>query len=259
MNTVILGGTKGMGRALARLLAERGHRVFLLGRDLDDLSRSAADLRVRAGSGDRKQDDKDAQNAQIVACDRPCDLDRPETIGPALDAAWSRLGRVDAVISTAGAFATQEKLEEDPALCERVLRTNFVSTILFCEEARRRLLDQGGGTLCAFSSVAGDRPRKPVVLYGASKAGLSAYLDGLDHRYHGAGLRVINVRPGFVRTGMTAGLRPPPFAGEPEQVAEDVLAALLDPRPVVYTPRVWQLVMLGIRSLPRAVMRRIGF
>jgi NAD(P)-dependent dehydrogenase (short-subunit alcohol dehydrogenase family) len=253
MNTVILGGTKGMGRALARLLAERGHRVFLLGRDLDDLARSAADLRVRAGHGGSNQDDP------IGSCDRPCDLDRPETIGPALDAAWQRLGRVDAVVSTAGAFATQEELEEDPALCERVLRTNFVNTILFCEEARRRLLDQGGGTLCAFSSVAGDRPRKPVVLYGASKAGLSAYLDGLDHRFHAAGLRVINVRPGFVRTGMTAGLRPPPFAGEPEQVAQDVLAALQDPRPVVYTPRVWQLVMLGIRSLPRAVMRRIGF
>lgn len=250
MNTVILGGTKGMGRALARLLAEHGHRVFLLGRDLEDLSRSAADLRVRAGCGDA---------TQIAAGDRPCDLDRPETIGPALDAAWQRFGHIDAVISTAGAFATQEQLEEDPALCERMLRTNFVNTILFCEEARRRLIDQGGGTLCAFSSVAGDRPRKPVVLYGASKAGLSAYLDGLDHRFHAAGLRVINVRPGFVRTGMTAGLRPPPFAGEPEQVARDVLAALKNPRPVVYTPRVWELVMLGIRSLPRAVMRRIGF
>ena len=70
-----------------------------------------------------------------------------------------------------------------------------------------------------FSSVAGERGRKPVVLYGAAKAGLTRYLEGLDHRFHATGLRVICVKPGFVKTSMTSGLRPPPFAGEPEQVA----------------------------------------
>ena len=131
--------------------------------------------------------------------------------------------------------------------------------VLFCEAARKLLLTQGGGTLCVFSSVAGDRARKPVVLYGASKAGLSAYLNGLDHKYYSSGLRVICVRPGFVKTGMAAGLRPPPFSGEPEQVAREVRAALLCPRPVVYTPIVWELVMTAISMLPRAVMRRINF
>lgn len=249
MNAVILGATKGMGRALARLLAERGDKLYLLGRDADDLERSAADLRVRGGQ---------AGPLPEISCGT-CDLETPETLEPALAAAFAKLGRVDAVIVTAGLFATQEQLEADAALAERLLRVNFVNTVVFCEAARKRLLAQGGGTLCAFSSVAGDRPRKPVVLYGASKAGLSAYLDGLDHRFHAAGLRVICVRPGFVKTGMTAGLKPPPFAGEPEQVARDVLRALLAPRPVVYTPAIWQLVMLGIRTLPRAVMRKIAF
>ena len=94
-----------------------------------------------------------------------------------------------------------------------------------------------------FSSVAGDRGRKPVVLYGAAKAGLSRYLEGLDHRYHGEGLRVITVKPGFVDTAMTDGLTPPPFAGTP----------------VVYAPGIWQAVMLAVRALPRAVMRRASF
>jgi short-subunit dehydrogenase len=136
---------------------------------------------------------------------------------------------------------------------------NFTGTILFCEAARKRLLARGGGTLCVLSSVAGERARKPVVIYGASKAGLSAYLEGLDHKFRAAGLRTICVKPGFVRTSMTEGLPQPPFAADPEPVAKTILRAIDRGTPVVYAPAIWALVMLVIRSLPRAVMRRIGF
>jgi short-subunit dehydrogenase len=97
------------------------------------------------------------------------------------------------------------------------------------------------------------------VLYGSTKAGLSAYLEGLDHKFHDQGLKTICVKPGFVKTSATDGLKPPPFAGEPEGVAQDVLRALDAGAPVLYTPRIWALVMLVIRWLPRFVMRRIGF
>ena len=85
------------------------------------------------------------------------------------------------------------------------------------------------------------------------------YLEALDHKYHAQGLHVLCVKPGFVKTGMTAGLKPPPFAGEPEQVARDVLRAMDARRALLYTPRMWALVMLVIRLLPRFVMRKIGF
>jgi short-subunit dehydrogenase len=107
--------------------------------------------------------------------------------------------------------------------------------------------------------VAGERGRKPVIIYGATKAGLSAYLEGLDHKFRVQGLKTICVKPGFVKTGMTAGLKPPPFAGEPEPVARRVLQAIDRGTPVVYAPPIWALIMMVIRSLPRAVMRRIGF
>ena len=94
------------------------------------------------------------------------------------------------------------------------------------------------------------------MIYGSSKAGLSAYLEGLDHRFHAQGLRVVNVKPGFVKTGMTAGLPAPPFAGEPVGVARHALAKIDRSRPVVYTPRMWWLVLRIIRFLPRFVMRR---
>jgi NAD(P)-dependent dehydrogenase (short-subunit alcohol dehydrogenase family) len=188
-----------------------------------------------------------------------CDLERPEGFAAALDAADAALGNFDAVVVTAAMFATQDQLEADLELARRVLTVNYAHTVVFCEHAKSRLLARGGGRLVVFSSVAGERGRKPVVLYGSSKAGLSAYLEGLDHKYAAQGLRVVCVKPGFVKTGMTAGLKPPPFAGEPEGVAKQVVAALDAGTPVLYTPTMWALVMLVIRWLPRLVMRKINF
>ena len=138
----------------------RGKRrsIVLLGREEADLERSAADLRVRGSEG------------SVVGVAR-CDLESRDTFVPALASAKQLLGRVDAVVVTAGLFGTQQQMEDDLDLTERILTVNFVSTVLFCEEARKLLLSKGG-TLCVFGSVAGDRPRKPVVLYGASKRAL---------------------------------------------------------------------------------------
>jgi short-subunit dehydrogenase len=234
-----------MGRALARSMAARGDQLFLLGRNEQDLARSAADLEIR-GTGDK-------------VGFAHCDLSDLASFAPALDRADEALEGFDTVVVSAGVFATQEQLEADPERCEELLQTNFTGTVGFCESARKRLLARGGGTLCAFSSVAGDRGRKPVVLYGAAKAGLSHYLEGLDHRFHDQGLRTVLVKPGFVKTSMTAGLTPPPFAGEPERVARVILAAIDRGRSVVYAPPIWRWILLAIRLLPRAAMRRISF
>ena len=245
MKAVLLGATKGMGRALARLMAARGDQLFLLGRDAGDLEKSAHDLELRGAKGG--------------VGSAPCDLEQPAQFAPALGAADAALGGYDTVVVTAGAFATQDRLEEDAELALTLLRVDFAHTVAFCEEARRHLMARGGGTLCVFSSVAGDRGRKPVVLYGAAKAGLSAYLEGLDHRFRAQGLRTVCVKPGFVKTSMTEGLPSPPFAGEPEGVARVVLKAIDRGTPVVYAPGIWRWVMTVIRLLPRAVMRRVGF
>jgi len=245
VKVVFLGATRGMGRALARLMVQRGDQLFLLGRDPEELARSAQDLEVVAGGG------------KVDAA--WCDLLQPDTFAAALDQAARALNGFDTVVVTAGLFATQEQLEENAALRQDLLTADFTNTVQFCEAARRTLLAAGGGTLVVFSSVAGDRGRKPVILYGAAKAGLSHYLEGLDHKFRAHGLRTICVKPGFVKTGMTAGLKPPPFAGEPDAVARVVLKAIDRGRPVVYVPGIWRWVMLVIRNLPRAVMRRIGF
>jgi decaprenylphospho-beta-D-erythro-pentofuranosid-2-ulose 2-reductase len=246
VKAVVLGASKGLGRAIARVLAEQGAEIYLLGRDRADLAQSAADLELRGG-----QKHKVAFGI--------CDLESPANFHDAVAEADRALSGLDTVIVTAGLFAAQDKLENDLELTQRLLTVNFSNTVVFCEHARQRLIANGGGTLCVVSSVAGERGRKPVILYGASKAGLSAYLEGLDHKYYDVGLRVVTVKPGFMKTTMTEGLKPPPFAGEPEQVAKDVYRAIQRHTPVLYTPRMWALVMFVIRLLPRFVMRKIGF
>lgn len=246
MKVVILGGTSGIGRAVAQRMAARGDAVFLLGRSGVDLERSAADVTARHPS-------------QATCAWALCDLEDPSGFALALDAADAALGQFDAVIVTAAMFATQEALEADVELTRRLATVNYANTVTFCEHARKRLLARGGGWLTVLSSVAGDRGRKPVGIYGSGKAGVSAYLEALDHRFRAAGLWVLCVKPGFVKTAMTAGLKPPPFAGEPDGVARDIVRAMDRKLPLIYTPGIWRLVMLVIKHLPRFVMRKIGF
>jgi short-subunit dehydrogenase len=245
VKAVLLGATRGMGRAVARVLAARGERLFLLGRDPEQLARSAHDL--------------EARGARAPVGTAHCDLLDPLGFDAALEAADRALDGFNTAILSASLFAPQDVLEADGPFRRDLLAADFAHSVEWCEAVRARLLPRGGGTLCVFSSVAGERGRKPVVLYGAAKAGLSRYLEGLDHRYHAEGLRVVTVKPGFVDTAMTEGLAPPPFAGTPEAVAVRVVRAIDRGRPVVYAPGIWQAVMLAVRALPRAVMRRASF
>ena len=110
-----------------------------------------------------------------------------------------------------------------------------------------------------FSSVAGDRGRKPVILYGAAKAGLSAYLEGLDHKFRSPGLKTICVKPGFVRTGMTEGLPEPPFAADPDQVAASAVKRDRPRHAGGLRPADLGAGDAGDSLAPARVMRRVGF
>jgi len=242
VKVALFGATRGIGRSLARLMAERGDALALLGRDPEALARSADDLAILGA-------------ARVATA--PCDLLQPAGFGAALDAAIAALDGLDTVVLSAAEFARPQDLDADPGRAARLVAANFTHSVAFLEEARQRLLARGGGTLCVFSSVAGDRPRRLTGLYGATKAGLSHYAESLDLRDRPRGLRVVLVKPGFVHTGMTAGLPAPPFAGEPDAVARRVLTAIDRGWPVVHAPAIWRALMLVVRALPRAVLRRV--
>ncbi len=160
MKTVLLGASKGMGRALARLLAARGDRLFLLGDHVEELAISARDLEIRGAATPVKA--------------AHCDLLQPDTFAPALDQAQQELDGFDTVVVTAGIFATQEQLESDPQLTARLLTADFTNTVLFCEEVRKRLLPKGDIT--DFWGGKGDRRAFPEQSSeGGAKARLSPF------------------------------------------------------------------------------------
>jgi len=116
---------------------------------------------------------------------------------------------------------------------------------------------QGHGTLCVFSTVAGERPRRSNFVYGSSKAGLDAFAQGLGDSLVGTGVNVVVVRPGFVHTKMTQGLDAAPLATTPEKVAEATLEGIAKGAHTVWAPPALRYVMSVLRHVPRPIFRRL--
>jgi short-subunit dehydrogenase len=117
---------------------------------------------------------------------------------------------------------------------------------------------RGSGTIIGISSVAGDRGRSTNYIYGSAKAGFTAFLSGLRNRLISKGVRVITIKPGFVRTRMTEGLDLPAIlTATPEELAGAIRRAHKKGRLIIYHRFVWRLIMLVINNLPECIFARL--
>ena len=164
---------------------------------------------------------------------------------------------VDVVLVAFGVLGDQLEFEGDPDLAVEAAQVNYVGAVSVCLRSARLLRAQGHGALVVLSSVAGERARRSNFVYGSTKAGLDSLASGLADALHGSGAHVLVVRPGFVRTGMTAHLEPAPLSVTAEEVADAVVAGLRRGSTVVYVPAAMRVVMSGLRHLPRTVFRRL--
>lgn len=240
---LILGATSAIAQRWSRLRAARGDRLLLVGRDPDKLGTIAADLRARGAS-------------EVLTADS--DLADTEAAVERFGAFVERLGGIDVALVAYGTLGGQAEAQADVERLERGLRTNFVSAVVWCELIAGTLESAGTGTLVAISSVAGDRGRRSNYVYGAAKAGLSVFLEGLSHRFAGTAVTVVAVKPGFVDTPMTDGFdKGGPLWATPDRIASDIERAVARRRPVVYAPWFWWGIMLIIRNLPRPIFNRM--
>jgi decaprenylphospho-beta-D-erythro-pentofuranosid-2-ulose 2-reductase len=173
-----------------------------------------------------------------------------------LDGAFAG-GDIDVVLVAFGVLGDQEDFEAHPDRAVEAAQVNYVGAVSVCLRSAHLLRQQGHGALVVLSSVAGERARRSNFLYGSTKAGLDALASGLADALHGSGARVLIVRPGFVRTGMTSHLEPAPLSVTAEQVADAVVTGLRKRSTVVYVPGAMRVVMSGLRHLPRPVFRRL--
>lgn len=242
-SVLVLGGGSDIARALVRqLLAKRPATVILGGRrgsaSLDQAAEEARQLGAPAVS--------------TVAFDA---LD-PASVAAAVDEAFEH-GDIDLVVVAFGVLGDQAEAEKNPAAAIEVGTVNFTSAMTAGLAAARRLTQQGHGTLLALSTVAGEHVRRANFVYGASKAGMDGFYQGLGDALAGTGARVVIVRPGFVRTRMTAGMEAAPFATDADTVASSIVSGLAKGSAVIWVPGLLRWVFVVFRHLPRALWRKL--
>ena len=163
---------------------------------------------------------------------------------------------VDLVLVAFGVLGDQERDERDAAAAVAVAQTNYVGGVSALTHVANHLRDQGHGTIVVLSSIAGQRARRSNYVYGASKAGLDAFAQGLQLALAGDDVHLMIVRPGFVHTRMTASLKPAPFAVGPAEVGAAVVAGLRSGAAVVWAPRSMRWIAAVLRLLPSRILQR---
>ncbi|WP_324789049.1 decaprenylphospho-beta-D-erythro-pentofuranosid-2-ulose 2-reductase [Streptomyces sp. H51] len=238
---LVLGGTSDIGLATARrMIARRTRTVWLAGRPSPALERSADALRALGA------------DVRTVAFDA-LDPDSHESV---LGKVFAE-GDIDMVLLAFGILGDQAHDERDPSAAVRVAQTNYTGAVSAGLISARALQAQGHGSLVVLSSVAGERARRANFIYGSSKAGLDAFAQGLGDALHGTGVHVMVVRPGFVRSKMTAGRAEAPLATTPQAVAAAVELGLRRRSETVWVPGTLRVLMSALRHVPRAVFRRL--
>jgi decaprenylphospho-beta-D-erythro-pentofuranosid-2-ulose 2-reductase len=240
---LLIGGTSEIGLSIVRRLAADGPvHPFLLGRRRATLAQALGTLA-----------DTPAQGGDVLEVDAN-DLEAHEA---AVAEAFARVGGFDLVVVAIGQLGAEEGLDASPGVVREVMRVDFLGAGSLLMAALRGLRQQGTGTLVLLSSAAVERPRASNAVYGAAKAGLDALAQGLADSLRGSGVRVLVVRPGFVRTRMTAGRSAPPFATTPEAVADATVQAIASSAHTVWVPRELRYVFTVLRHLPRPIYRRL--
>ncbi|MCF1599642.1 decaprenylphospho-beta-D-erythro-pentofuranosid-2-ulose 2-reductase [Streptomyces muensis] len=238
---LVLGGTSEIALATARrMIARRTRTVWLAGRPSPALEQSAAELRALGA------------DVRTVAFDA---LD-PESHEAVLGKVFAE-GDIDLVLLAFGILGDQAHDEREPMSAVRVARTNYTGAVSATLVSASALQTQGHGSLVVLSSVAAERARRANFIYGSSKAGLDTFTQGLGDALHGTGVHVMLVRPGFVRTKMTAALEEPPLATTPEAVATAIELGLRRRSETVWVPGTLRVVMSALRHAPRQLFRRL--
>jgi len=245
MKTVIVGATSGIAKACARIWAkEPNAEMILIGRNLQALERVAADLEVRAPG--------------VSTTTFALDLTNPVEV-ESLEEKLSMLGKIDRFLVAQGELTEQRSAETDSSILANSVTINATSVALFAELAARLMATNSAGSIILIGSVAGDRGRRSNYTYGASKAFVDTYARGMQHRLAATGIRLSLVKPGPTATPMTAGLSGYNKMASPDQVAREIVAASAKGKDVLYTPRIWKLVMLVVKNIPSAIFNRINF
>lgn len=241
---LLLGGTSDIALAIAEAYAAEAPAldVVLAARPTQRRSDAAARL-AGAGVGVREVDLDAADHASHAAT---------------VEQAFSG-GDIDMVVVAFGVLGDAEQAWQDPREALELAEVNYTAPVHLGVMVAERLRAQGFGQIVALSSVAGERIRRSNFVYGSTKAGMDGFYVGLSEALRGSGVRVLVVRPGFVKSKMTADAKPAPLAVTPDEVAEQVVAAVRSRKRIVWVPALFRVVMLVLKHIPQVIFRKLPF
>ena len=236
---LVLGATSAIASAFCRRRAGTGARFVLVARQEERLAAIAADLTARGAAA-----------VETLVSDL-ADMNEAEA---RFGAMLEKAGLPDEVLLAYGVLGEQVAAQDSADETRRMIDINFTSAALWLQLAARHLVGDRPRTLVVIGSVAGDRGRQSNYVYGAAKAGLDAFAEGLAHRLHGTNLKVVTVKPGFVDSPMTAHLdRSGPLWAKPEAIAAAIDRATETGQRIVYAPWFWRPIMAAVRFAPRSL------
>ncbi|WP_353072633.1 SDR family oxidoreductase [Tunturiibacter gelidiferens] len=240
---LVLGATSGIAEATCRIWAAQGASLFLVARNAEKLAAVAADLKTRGAS----------YIDTAVA-----DLDDTDQHPSLLAHAINSLTGMDIAYLAHGVLGDQTDAERDFNTAAQILHTNFMAPVSLLTWLANFCVQRRSGTLAVLSSVAGDRGRKSNYVYGSSKAGLSAFLGGLRNRIDREGVTVLTIKPGPIKTAMTAGMPKSEKFADVDSVAESIVSAIDKRRDILYVPFQWQPIMFIIRNIPEMIFKKLN-
>jgi decaprenylphospho-beta-D-erythro-pentofuranosid-2-ulose 2-reductase len=240
---LVLGATSGIAEACIRLWAARGDSLYLVARNHDKLLAVAADASTRGAS-----------YVDTAVADLDDTAAHPELLAHAINS----LAGLDVVFLALGVLGDQTAAERGFAEAEQILHTNLVAPASLLTWLASYCAQRHSGTLAVLSSVAGERGRKSNYVYGSSKAGLTAFVDGLRNRIDREGVRVMTIKPGPVKTAMTEGMKDHAKMADPEKVAATLVKAIDRGQDVVYVPGIWRVIMAVIRAIPDRIFKKLN-
>ena len=240
-SVLILGAFSDMALAIAREFAQNGYTPILAARKVQErLGDAVKDLHVRY--------QVDARLAEFDVLDTASH-----------QAFYDGLGlKPDVTVCVVGYLGDQARARTDFAETRKIIDTNYTGPVSILHVVAADYEQRKAGAIIGISSVAGERGRQSNYPYGSAKAAFTSFLSGLRNRLQPAGVPVLTVKPGFVRTKMTEGMElPPPVTADPGQVARDVYRAFARGKDVLYTLWMWRWIMFLIRCLPERMFKKM--
>jgi short-subunit dehydrogenase len=239
---LIAGATSAIATETARVYASQGARLFLLGRNEPNVKALADDLRVRGA----------AEVAVGIA-----DLNHFSEHAKLIEQAFDKFQGLDLALICHGSLPDQQNAELNFELTHKEIETNGISVISLLTELSRHFAEQQHGTIAVITSVAGDRGRRSNYIYGAAKAMVSTYLEGLRGRLLSHNVHVVDIKPGFVDSPMTARFEKGRLWSSPQLIAQLIVQGIRKQRHTVYAPFYWRFILLGVKLVPEFVFKHL--